>query len=65
MAEKGKELSRQTPRQQWSMTPFEEMERMERMFGDFFRHPFSIFSPTQLMRNFPEMEDMSRVNVDV
>ena len=66
MAEKAnKELSRQAPQQQWSMAPFQEMERMERMFNDFFRRPFSLLSPTQWMRSFPEIEDMSRVNVDV
>ena len=66
MAEKGtKELSRQEPQQQWSMAPFQEMERMERMLSDFFRRPYSLFSPTQWMRSFPEMEDVSRVSVDV
>lgn len=66
MAEKGsRELARQAPQEQGFMSPFQEMERMERMLSDFFRRPYSLFSPTHWMRSFPEMEDVSRVSVDV
>ena len=58
--EKSEELVKIEPSR--AISPFEEMERW---FGDFFRRPFSLFSPSWWPRvRVPEMEEIIP-NVDI
>ena len=65
MAERkeSKELARRSP--QMALTPFHEMERMERMFDEFFRRPFSLLTRTPWASMLPEMEQVTAPHVDV
>lgn len=66
MAEKKetREISTRSP--QMTLSPFHEMERMERMFDEFFKRPFtSLLSRTPWLHSFPEVEAVSAPNVDV
>ena len=64
MAEKDvSELSRRAP--QGRLAPFHEMERMERIFDDFFRRPFSLLSPAQLFRRSQDWEEFAAPSIDV
>lgn len=66
MAEKKetRELATRTPHMM--LSPFHEMERMERMFDEFFKRPFSsLLSRTPWLHSLPEMESISAPNVDV
>lgn len=48
-----------------TLSPLHEMERMERMFDEFFKRPFSsLLSRTPWLHSFPEME-VAAPNVDV
>ncbi|GAB7025285.1 Hsp20/alpha crystallin family protein [Geotalea toluenoxydans] len=64
MAEKEtRELSRRVP--QRPLSPFHEMERMERMFEDFFRRPFSLLTPSQWITGAQGWEEVAGPSVDV
>ena len=64
MAEKEtRELARRVP--QRGLSPFHEMERMERMFEEFFKRPFSLLGPSPWLRTFAEPEEVAAPNVDV
>jgi HSP20 family protein len=52
------ELARRNPNM--ALSPFHEMERMERMFDEFFKHPFSLLTRSP----WPEMARIAS-NVDV
>ncbi|SNB45348.1 HSP20 family protein [Geobacter sp. DSM 9736] len=48
-----------------ALSPFHEMERMERMFDEFFKHPFSLLTRTPWSRSFSEFEQVHAPHVDV
>lgn len=65
MAEKKeiKDLATRSPHM--TLSPFHDMERMERIFDEIFKRPFSsMLSRTPWLHSFPEME-VATPNVDV
>jgi HSP20 family protein len=63
MAEKKEtELARRTPHM--GLTPLHELERMERMFDEFFKRPFSLLTRTP-WSTFSDIEQVAAPNVDV
>lgn len=48
-----------------ALSPFHEIERMERMFDEFFKRPFSLLARNPWLQSLPEMEQVAAPNVDV
>ena len=61
-----KDVARRTPHTtHMALTPFHEMERMERMFDEFFRRPFSLLTRAPWMKSLSEIEQVTLPHVDV